>query len=107
MKGSSMVIILLFFIGSFIVIHSIYEEKLKKERENVKIEYRFLPRTVYEEQMAQSNVLGHFKSMFNKSSPWYNAPSKPPYIAPNNYDFRPRVNDTAETSDQEPEAFKL
>ena len=64
------IILLLLFAGLAIVIHSIYEEKLQNVQRQVKVEYRFLPRTLYEEQMEQTNVLGNFKKMFAHSSPW-------------------------------------
>lgn len=64
------VILLLMFLGMAIVLHSIYEERIKHAREQVKIEYRFLPRTLYEEQMAQTDVLGQFKGMFDRATPW-------------------------------------
>ena len=50
------------------VIHSVYEEKLERARREVRVEYRFLPRTLYEEQMAQSAELlgpeGKMNAMF-------------------------------------------
>ncbi len=64
------IILLLLFAGLAIVIHSIYEEKLQHVQRQVKVEYRFLPRTLYEEQMEQTNVLSNFKKMFSHSSPW-------------------------------------
>lgn len=64
-------VILLVFSGMAIVLHSIYEEKLKRAEKQVKVEYRFLPRTLYEEQMANSDIIGQFKGLFDQSSPWY------------------------------------
>lgn len=66
-------VILLVFSGMAIVIHSIYEEKLKRAQKQVKVEYRFLPRTLYEEQMANTDVIGQFKGMWDRSTPWYGA----------------------------------
>ena len=64
-------ILLLLFAGMAIVIHSVYEEKFQRVQQQVKIEYRFLPRTLYEEQMQQTNVLGDFKKMFSADKlPW-------------------------------------
>lgn len=66
-------VIMLVFSGMVIVLHSIYEEKLKRAQKQVKVEYRFLPRTLYEEQMAKSDVIGQFRSLFDKATPWYGA----------------------------------
>jgi hypothetical protein len=64
-------IMLILFAGMAMVIHSVYEEKLKRAQKHARVEYRFLPRTLYEEQMAHTDVLGDFKGMFDRSTPWY------------------------------------
>lgn len=61
---------LLLFAGVALVIHSVYEDKYKRLKGEVRIEYRFIPRTLYDEQMAQSNVSGMFQDMFQKNEPW-------------------------------------
>lgn len=48
--------IFLLFIGMFLIVHSIYEEKIKRIKQKKKIEYRFIPRTLYEEQMSPDNI---------------------------------------------------
>jgi hypothetical protein len=67
-------IMLTLFVGMAMVIHSIYEEKLERAQRNVRVEYRFLPRTVYEEQLAQSTDLlgdgGKMSDMFSRATPW-------------------------------------
>jgi len=64
------VVMLLFFIGVIMIMHGIYQQKLKQASDNVKIEYRFIPRTYYEEQLANTNITSNFKNMFNDSEPW-------------------------------------
>lgn len=64
------VIILVLFIGLFMVTHGIYEQKLKTISEKEKIVYKFVPRTYYEEQLSENNVMKKLSSMFNDSSPW-------------------------------------
>jgi hypothetical protein len=64
-------ILLLLFAGLAIVIHSVYEEKFQHVQKQVRVEYRFLPRTLYEEQMEQTNALGDHKKMFNRDAPWH------------------------------------
>ena len=73
--GARAVIVILLFAGMAMIVHSVYEEKLARAKKNVKVEYRFLPRTLYEEQMAQTDTLGDFKGMFDRSSPWYGTSS--------------------------------
>ena len=71
LKKMKALVIILLFAGMAIVLHSIYEERLKRAQKQVKVEYRFLPRTLYEEQMSNTDVMGQFQSMFSKSTPWY------------------------------------
>lgn len=65
------IILFLFFVGTLLIIHGIYDQKYEALKENVRVEYRFIPRTYYEEQLAQSSVSSNFKNMFAKESPWF------------------------------------
>ena len=65
------VIFFLFFAGMILIIHGIYDQKYKGLNDNMRVEYRFIPRTYYEEQLGNSTVSSNFKNMFNKESPWY------------------------------------
>lgn len=59
----------LFFIGLILIIHGIYQQKYDKLKENVRVEYRFIPRTYYEEQLNNESKLSmNFKGMFEKDS---------------------------------------
>ncbi len=58
------------FVGVVLIMQGIYEQKLKQASDNVKIEYRFIPRTYYEEQLANNTVSSSMKNMFNGSEPW-------------------------------------
>ena len=64
-------VILLLFAGMALVMHGIYEEKRRLLEQNVRVEYRFIPRTLCDEQLAQTNLVGMFKGMFDRSSPWF------------------------------------
>lgn len=65
-------ILFLFFLGIILLIHGIYEQKYRSLSDNVRIEYRFIPRTFYEEQLAENPmVASNFKNMFQKESPWF------------------------------------
>ena len=54
------------FVAMFLIVHGIYEEKFRALQRNVKIEYRFVPRTFYEEQLsnAEGSLSDKFKNMF-------------------------------------------
>lgn len=60
-----------FIIGIFLVIQGVYDQKIKNLEKNKRIEYRFIPRTYLEEQLADSNVSGKMSHMFNTESPWF------------------------------------
>ena len=55
----------LLFLGIILIINGIYEQKFQSLKKNVKIEYRFIPRTYYEEQLSQNaDVTSNYKNMF-------------------------------------------
>lgn len=60
------VVIFLFSLGIFLIIHSIYEQKYQALKSNTRVEYRFIPRTFYEEQLANTPVTSLYKNMFDK-----------------------------------------
>lgn len=62
--------LLLFFIGIISII--IGYTKSQKTCPPTKIQYRFIPRSFYEEQLSPDNITDQFKDMFNNESPWYN-----------------------------------
>ena len=65
------IIIFLFCFGVILIIHSIYEQKYEALKDNARVEYRFIPRTYYEEQLANTPVSSLYKNMFDKESPWF------------------------------------
>lgn len=66
------IILFLIFLGALLMIKGIYEQKYQSLKKNVRVEYRFIPRTYYEEQLAQNaDVTSKFKNMFGKESPWF------------------------------------
>ena len=64
-------VLFFFVLGLFLIMHGMYEEKIKAMEKDKKIEYRFIPRTYLEEQLADTNVSGKMASMFTKESPWF------------------------------------
>jgi hypothetical protein len=63
-------LILFMFIGLFFITHGVYEQKLKEVSGKTKIEYRFIPRSYYEDQLRDGTASLHFKDLFQKDSPW-------------------------------------
>jgi len=62
-------VLLLFLIGVILITIGYTKSNLKCPPS--KIQYRFIPRSFYEEQLSRDNVSSTFQSMFNESSPWY------------------------------------
>ena len=65
------IIIFFFCFGIILIIHSIYDQKYKAIQNNVRVEYRFIPRTYYDEQLSSVPVSSMFKNIFDKESPWF------------------------------------
>lgn len=61
------VVMLLLFIGTLLIVHTIYEQKLAEAKKQRKIEYRFIPRTLYDEQVGEPTVSNNFAPMFAKA----------------------------------------
>lgn len=59
----------LIIIGIFLMMHAYYEQRVKEAAEsNVRVEYRFIPRSYYDEQLGKPDVADKFKSMFKEES---------------------------------------
>lgn len=64
--------IFLLFTGVILVIHGIYEQKFMALKKTNKVEYRFIPRTYYEEQLSKNaSASADFKNMFDRNEPWF------------------------------------
>ena len=63
-------VLLLFLIG--IILITIGYTKSNNNCPAPKIKYKFIPRSLYEEQFYPNNISSNFKDMFGESSPWYN-----------------------------------
>ncbi len=48
-------ILFFLFIGMFMIVHGIYQEKYEKLKKDVRVKYKFIPRTYYDE-MVTNNV---------------------------------------------------
>jgi len=62
------IIILIFIIGVVMVL--VGYTRQYSICPNPRIEYRYIPRTFYDEQLSSENVLKQFSSMFEDSNPW-------------------------------------
>lgn len=65
-------LILLLFIGMILIITAIYEQKLKNVKQLVRTEYKFVPRTLYDEVLSKQDVTSIYKNYFDSPDPWYN-----------------------------------
>jgi len=68
-----LLIILMFFFGIILVVHGIYEEKFQKIKNNVKIQYRFVPRSYYDEQVFSSQFSSKFSNIFDEDQDEWSA----------------------------------
>ncbi len=67
-------VIFIFVIG-LILLTTGYQKQIARTVEVQKeIEYRFIPRSIYEEQMGQPNVSQSFADMFEKQDVFMNSP---------------------------------
>lgn len=68
-------ILFILFLGLFFVMNGIYEQKLQAVQKEKEIEYKFIPRSLYEEQLSKESTSGlldsKFPDMFGKASPWF------------------------------------
>jgi len=64
------VIILILFVGMFLIIQGVFEEKLRAVEGNKQVVYKFIPRTYYEEQL-DNDLTSKVAPMFNKTAPWF------------------------------------
>ena len=78
-------VLLLFLIGIILITIGYTKSTLKCPPS--KIQYRFIPRSFYEEQLSPNNVLSNFQSMFNESSPWYKYDDNTKTFSNNNDNF--------------------
>lgn len=63
-------VIFFFFVGVFLIVNGIYEQKYQALKKNKHIEYRFIPRTYLEEQLSNTST-NLYKNEFNNADPWF------------------------------------
>ncbi len=57
------VAIVLLFVGVLMVLSAVHEQRVRELKENKQIQYRFIPRSIYDEQMSTA-VSSLYKNMF-------------------------------------------
>jgi hypothetical protein len=60
-----LLILITLFIGIILVIHGIYQEKITTLEKDVKVEYRFIPRSYYDEQIFSDQFSSKFSNLFD------------------------------------------
>jgi hypothetical protein len=65
-------LIFMLFLGMFMIVSGIYEQKFKRMEKLVRTEYRFIPRSMYEDAMATPDLTALYNSTFDLDDPWYN-----------------------------------
>ena len=66
-----LLILLTLFAGILFVMHGIYEEKINNLKKEVKVEYRFIPRSYYDEQIFSNQFSSKFSNLFDEDqSEW-------------------------------------
>jgi hypothetical protein len=64
-------VVLTLFIGLFLVMQGIHEQRLKTMNKLIKTEYKFVPRTLYDEVLTNNDVQSTYKNYFDSPDPWY------------------------------------
>lgn len=60
--------VFLLFVGMFLVVQGYYSQKVACPKPKVQIKY--IPKTLYDEQLSEPTVEKHFKGMFEDIQPW-------------------------------------
>ena len=60
------IIFLFLFIGMFMIVHGIYEEKYEKLRKKTQVKYKFIPRTYYDDFLMNNDIKNTTSVMFDQ-----------------------------------------
>jgi hypothetical protein len=66
-----LLLFLLLLVGIVMVMYGIYEERYQQIKNDVRVEYRFVPRTYYEEQLFDNQFKSKVSPIFNQDDEWY------------------------------------
>lgn len=63
--------VFLLFVGMFLVVQGYYSQKLARaEGDTGRVRIKYIPRSLYEEQLSEPTVAKQFKGMFEDVNPW-------------------------------------
>tara|TARA_Y100000389_G_scaffold121036_1_gene118411 strand:+ start:414 stop:680 length:267 start_codon:yes stop_codon:yes gene_type:complete len=66
-----LLILIILFIGIILVIQGVYTENIETLQKEKKIEYRFIPRSYYDEQIFSNQFSSKFSTLFDEDqSEW-------------------------------------
>lgn len=63
------IIFLFLFVGMFMIVHGIYEEKMEKLKKDVRVKYKFIPRTYYDEFLMNDKYMSQTADALFESVP--------------------------------------
>lgn len=63
-------LLFLFFFAALLVMSGIFQQKTLEMQRAHRVEYRFIPRTLYEEQMDASATSSAASRIFERPDPW-------------------------------------
>jgi hypothetical protein len=55
----------------FMIVAGVYEEKFQKMQRSVQTEYKFVPRSEYNESIVAADLRSLFSPNFTAEDPWY------------------------------------
>jgi hypothetical protein len=68
------IILFLFIVGIILITTNKQKQAIKNMETEKIIEYRFIPRSIYDEQMNSTELTQSFEDMFNKQDIFMNSP---------------------------------
>jgi hypothetical protein len=72
------IITLFLFVGMFLIVSGVYEQKFQRLNKLVKTEYKFIPRSMYEDSLTTPDLIATYSSHFDVDDPWYNRTGQDP-----------------------------
>jgi hypothetical protein len=66
------------FLGMFLVVTGVYQQKFENMEKLIRTEYRFIPRSLLEDAMMTPDLVALYGSHFDVMDPWSNRTSMEP-----------------------------
>ena len=96
-----LLIVLMFFFGILLIIHGIYEDKFKKLKKNVKTQYRFVPRSYYDEQIFSNQFSSKLSNIFDEDQDEWSANQRAFTPYKSKKPRKPKIPEIDEETDEE------